>query len=1114
MTTDFGCAKLYWTSLRHLFVLGVWALLGLMAVPGQAEDIDLFSMPSSSSSGANAPVLLFVWDNGAGFNASSPETCLLGTPTTGTTADGTPTATALSGKTGGVEQCAIFNVIQAMPVDTVAKIRIGIMAWKGAQVRDYNNNSCTGTQDGGCLLYPVTPLTTSTKVALLTYIKSWKNTNSGDGLRILADNASPGPGTSMQEAWAYLYGRTGFSGTNYADSQPTAGCSKYFVAFVGNNFGNNATMPKDRGSDPWSALNGTYTTAGVNASPVATTTEKTHIRITANDRTTSCKTSTGQALQTSDSTDKEGWHADEWTRYMKDQDIKTYTIGLIDQSVSPALCDGSYAWVMRSMASYGGGKYFETSNTVALQDAFSTIISEVQSINSVFAAVSLPVSVNTQGTYLNQVFVGMFRPDPNSYPRWAGNLKQYKMGYLDNTFRLLDADGAAAISASGSDFIAECARSFWTPGLGTPDAYWSGYVEANCLGKDPQSNTPDGNMVEKGGQAYTLRSTNPTSRTVYACETSACTSLVSFTSSVSSLTTTLADWEKGKNVGPTTGLGAEVPATLGTTAITSTDMRPSVHGDVVHSRPLAVNFGTDTAPKVVVFYGGNDGMLRAINGNQTLAIGSVAAGAEMWSFVPQEFYSKIDRLYYNSPLINSPAIVGSSHNKDYGMDGPVAGYVDMSDTTKPAWIYAAMRRGGRALYAFAINRSTLAVSIKWKKGCDSSGCTDGFYRIGQTWATPTIFKAGGYGSGASPLLIMGGGYDADCEDALTFRCTSPASGTTSGARVQPDNLIGNRIYIMDADTGALLKKFKTYRGVTGDITMIKDASGLVTYGYAADLGGNIYRISGSTANVPIGTTRPADWTITRVAMLGCNELQGNSDTAATNDNEAYGTNCTSPANRKFLYGPDVVVNGVIHYLLLGSGNREQPLNRPSPVINNYFFVVQDKPTDANWLLHTTNGGCNGNDVLCLTLAAQTSTMGQCLTSATDIAKKVYAYPLQDYEQVVTASVAAFGTVFFSTHEPIDLSTTSCSANLGKSKAYSLNFITGGSSTKACGQLPFNVIESGGLPPSPVVGKVKLDDGSIQAFVIGGTGPLEASKLTSSVGASIPSKVKTYWYIRK
>ena len=39
------------------------------------------------------------------------------------------------------------------------------------------------------------------------------------------------------------------------------------------------------------------------------------------------------------------------------------------------------------------------------------IFSEIQAVNSVFASVSLPVSVNTEGTFLNQVYIGMFRPD-------------------------------------------------------------------------------------------------------------------------------------------------------------------------------------------------------------------------------------------------------------------------------------------------------------------------------------------------------------------------------------------------------------------------------------------------------------------------------------------------------------------------------------------------------------------------------------------------------------------------------------------------------------------------------------------------------------------------------
>ncbi len=43
--------------------------------------------------------------------------------------------------------------------------------------------------------------------------------------------------------------------------------------------------------------------------------------------------------------------------------------------------------------------------------ALREIFNEIQAVNSVFASASLPVSVNARGTYLNQVYMGMFRPD-------------------------------------------------------------------------------------------------------------------------------------------------------------------------------------------------------------------------------------------------------------------------------------------------------------------------------------------------------------------------------------------------------------------------------------------------------------------------------------------------------------------------------------------------------------------------------------------------------------------------------------------------------------------------------------------------------------------------------
>src|SRR5690606_24446781 len=134
-------------------------------------------------------------------------------------------------------------------------------------------------------------------------------------------------------------------------------------------------------------------------------------------------------------------------------------------------------------------------------------------VNSVFASVALPASANTQSTFLNQVYIGMFRPDENARPRWYGNLKQYKLGFDgDNVLRVLDQTDKAIVDP-GTGFVEECARSFWTPG--TVDNYWVFLPESqrrgscNTITGSKVSNFPDGPIVEKGAQAFVTRSRNP-----------------------------------------------------------------------------------------------------------------------------------------------------------------------------------------------------------------------------------------------------------------------------------------------------------------------------------------------------------------------------------------------------------------------------------------------------------------------------------------------------------------------------------------------------------------------------------------------------------------------------
>ncbi len=158
---------------------------------------------------------------------------------------------------------------------------------------------------------------------------------------------------------------------------------------------------------------------------------------------------------------------DEWARYLNqtnfgtDPDnplsVTTYTIGVYSGLFNDK------AQEMQSTANQGGGKAFlvnanDPDPATELQNDLNKIFLEIAAVNSVFASSSLPLSSNSQGTYLNQVFIGMFRPDSNDNPRWMGNLKQYQFAVQGTGANLqlvlADKNGTPALSAAGTGFVA------------------------------------------------------------------------------------------------------------------------------------------------------------------------------------------------------------------------------------------------------------------------------------------------------------------------------------------------------------------------------------------------------------------------------------------------------------------------------------------------------------------------------------------------------------------------------------------------------------------------------------------------------------------------------------
>ncbi len=1049
--------------MKRLLSTGLAALAVLAShTPAVSEDIDLFVQPAGVVAGL--PNVLIVLDNTANWNQAFTN-----------------------------EIAALVSTVDGLAVnpDGSAKFRVGLMLF--TETGNPNSNV-----DGGYVRAAVRNMTggpTGNKAKYMALLNS---------LNKLGDKSNGGKaGKTMSEVYQYYSGLAPFSGnskvkTDYTSNVSGTAQSNAIYALPGNALGSFGGSPYVSPIVNGSCA-GNYVIYISNGAVQDNTSDNNAATAQlANAAAAEGITGATTAIPISPSGSQSNV-ADEWARFMQksSKKITTYTIDV--DKVTTGQGPG-WSRLLRSMADASGGKYFDASSANAgaeIAKAAGKIFSEIQAVNSVFASVSLPVSVNTQGTYLNQVYIGMFRPDRDAFPRWTGNLKQYKLAKVGSQLKTVDADGSQAINP-GTGFITECARSFWTPTAA--DTYWTFRAQGGCtigtINYD-NSNYPDGRVVEKGAQAYVLRS-DP-ARTVKTCSSvfASCTTLTDFDTSISPTDfgllaantaerNALVNWAKGQDVDDENG-----------NTVTTAEMRPSAHGDVVHSRPIAIDFRANPAidpAKVIVFYGGNDGVLRAINGNRSVSIGSVAAGKEMWAFMPPEFHSQVKRLRDNSTQINfqgNPTTVPAPLPKPYGMDGAITAYNN-------SWLYVGMRRGGRVLYAFDVSGFALAAptapTLKWKKGCPNQGndtdCSAGYADLGQTWSGPKIMKVSGYNvSGAGtekPIVIMGGGYDT-CEDLDVPTDACKMSGK------------GNGVYLMDADTGAVITVFPTARPVVGDVFVVSDpATGLGRWAYVADLGGNVYRISGGSPNLPFNATPPVGWNITRIASLGC------------------ATQAPCASGRKFMFMPDVVEKDSTYYLMLGSGDREKPLDAWADTYakTNYFFMVKDKPSEANWLNGTCDTGAAApNDkVICLTSLTGITTAANPDANALAASKGWYL-GLNAHEQVVTSAITVFGNVTFSTHTPTVPVAGACTSNLGTARVYNVRYLNAaakpGSNNRSA------VVSGGGLPPSPVAGKVTLDDGTTYPFIIGAdpASSLEGSLPTAPSTGTQPKSL-TYWYIEK
>ncbi|MFD0667701.1 pilus assembly protein [Ramlibacter sp. MAHUQ-53] len=1008
------------TALPRLILAATAA--ALLAAAARADDIDIFL--TRTSSGGVKPNVMILVDNTSNWARQAQQW-----PDNG-------------GTQGAAELAAVRNVLA-----TTTGMNIGLAGYTAAGA------------GGGYIRFSArdmdVPANKSAMTGILNYITAGNTINSPTE----KVNAGSYETSAMYEVYKYFKGLPVFRGGLQAGNDPARNVDID---------GNAGAAPNATGWRQNSAL-GHWAYSGSTYSPPAGSTTCTNnalILVINNAQGTIPAgdpsyegVSAGAALPQIPGVTDPSW-TDEWARFLYQNGISVYVLDAYN-----AQQNVSHSKTLERAAAVGGGTYHAVKNQAQIEIALGKILAEINARDSTFASAALPVSASNRSQYLNQVFIGMFRPDPAAQPRWLGNLKQYQLGLTaSGDVQLRDAAGANAINPQ-TGFIHECAVSQWTSDSGS---YWqdikglsigasscTAFPTVGGVAGSAWSDLPDGPTVAKGGVAEVVRkgnnppgtNANPQpwaagQRRLLTYDAGAATRLANLGTGNTGWTQSLLDWVAGRD-DDTTVEGTR-PFTEYISTSSSPRPRASIHGDVVHSKPLPVNYGGTTG--VTVYYGAGDGLLRAVD---------AATGRERWAFAAPEHFGRFQRLKDNTPAVAFPGLVTSPapQPKDYFFDGGIGLFQDAGNSR--VWIYPSQRRGGRMLYGFDVTTPE-SPQLMWRVGCprpapDDTGCTAGLSALGQTWSQPTVVRLKGYPSAGAetPLVLVGGGYDT-CEDA---NAPAPACGSRKG----------NAVFLLDAATGAVVRSFTGLSGsVAADIAVgDRNGDGFVDVAYAVTTTGDVYRLYFSDAG--FGAIASGSWGIRRVGA-------------------------TAGGGRKFLNSPALLSSGTKMYVALGSGDREKPLMGHYPYANpvtNRFYVLMDDLADP-----TANPGVAALDDTSVMrdFSAPTTCETAGVTPGSTARGWFMDLPGRG-EQTVTSAVTVGGMVTFSTNRATagSLNTCAANANLGEARGYWLNILNGsgaiGSGNASCGGDRSGVFVQGGIVPSPTLATVQIGN-VVQTVAIG------------------------------
>lgn len=386
-----------------------------------------------------------------------------------------------------------------------------------------------------------------------------------------------------------------------------------------------------------------------------------------------------------------------------------------------------------------------------------------------------------------------------------------------------------------------------------------------------------------------------------------------------------------------------------------------VLGGVVHSTPTAVSYGAtlDSNGRIIdprddyVLFGSMDGALHLVDSKD---------GKETVAIIPR------------SMIINQPSTLVSNSTKTeigqpyFGVDAPWLVTTDYkydlankkvtvdNATGKGVVAYGGLRMGGEAFYGIDITEKS-APKVRFTITPDGLNyiASNNFKRLGQIWSKPTAAKIRLKASDTEPtdVLIFGGGYDMGYEsEAYVPTIDTPAKG--------------NAIYMIKAKTGELVWstsgqtgvglgsplntiKAEMIHSIVGEITVLdRDNDGLIDHIYAADLGGQVFRVD-------LQNARTAQYGFTAVSNFSAKPAIRILNTKPSIDGKFayrfYERPIISFYRREG--GPD---NGKLFGLInVVSGNRSAPLSKMrdnNTYANRVYGIIDSDLTRSD--LYTTS----------------------------------------------------------------------------------------------------------------------------------------------------------------